>query len=280
MKILLPTALILLLFTFMNTTAQHTKVMTYNIRLDVAIDGENRWNNRKEMLAGQVKFYEPDFLGVQEALPNQMQYLRTELNNMYGSIGIGRDDGKNQGEYSAIFYNSTKYTVLEQSSFWLSETPDKPSLGWDAQYKRICTYGLFENKATKQKVWVFNTHFDHIGTVARVKSATLILQKIKEVNTHNLPFVLMGDFNLEEDSEPIQLIKQQLIDTKYRAKQAFGPSGTFNAFEFTKPVTKRIDYIFTPKTGIEITKYAVLSDSKDCRYPSDHLPVYTEMIFK
>lgn len=271
---------IIFLLPLINSNAQTTKIMTYNIRLDVASDGVNRWDNRKEILAGQVKFYEPDFLGVQEALPTQMQYLKTELLNNYQSIGVGRDDGKDQGEYSAIFYNNIKYKMLEQSTFWLSETPDIVSLGWDARYKRVCTYSLFENKATKEKIWVFNTHFDHIGDIARTKSAELILQKIKELNKLNLPFVLMGDFNLEQNSEPIQLITQQLADSKYAAKQVFGPSGTFNAFEFNKPVTKRIDYIFTSKTGLEITKYAVLSDSIDCRYPSDHLPVYIEIILK
>lgn len=271
---------IIFLLPLINSNAQTAKIMTYNIRLDVASDGVNRWDNRKEILAGQVKFYEPDFLGVQEALPTQMQYLKTKLLNNYQSIGVGRDDGKDQGEYSAIFYNNIKYKMLEQSTFWLSETPDIVSLGWDARYKRVCTYGLFENKATKQKIWVFNTHFDHIGDIARKKSAELILQKIKELNKLNLPFVLMGDFNLEQDSEPIQLITQQLADSKYAAKQVFGPSGTFNAFEFNKPVIKRIDYIFTSKTGLEITKYAVLSDSIDCHYPSDHLPVYIEIILK
>lgn len=270
----------LFLGSLISSNAQTAKIMSYNIRLDVASDGENRWDNRKEMLAGQIQFYEPDFLGVQEALPSQMQYLKAGLHSNYQSIGVGRDDGKDQGEYSAIFYNHTAYKMLEQSTFWLSETPDKVSLGWDAKYKRVCTYGLFENKATKQKIWVFNTHFDHIGDIARTKSAELILQKIKELNKLNLPYILMGDFNLEEKSEPIQLIKKQLIDTKYGAKQSFGPSGTFNAFEFNKPVTMRIDYIFTSATGLEITKYAILSDSKDCRYPSDHLPVYTEVVFK
>lgn len=254
--------------------SQILKVMTYNIRLDLASDGENRWDNRKEMLAGQVLFYEPDFMGVQEALHNQMDYLDKNL-RAYDFIGIGRDDGKQQGEYSAIFYNSAKFDILEQHTFWLSETPDKPSKGWDAAYNRVCTYGLFRDKITRQKLWVFNTHFDHVGNMARVESAKLILKKIKEVNKQNLPVVLTGDFNLEDCSESIKLISAEMNDAKKSAKQTFGPAGTFNAFEFSKPVTKRIDYIFTK--GITVTKYAVLSDSDHCRYPSDHLPVYAEV---
>ena len=124
---------------------------------------------------------------------------------------------------------------------------------------------------------MFNTHFDHVGDVARVESAKLILQKIKELNKQNLPVVLTGDFNLEEGSESIKLISAQLNDAKKTAKQVFGPEGTFNAFQFDKPVTKRIDYVFT-SPGITVNKYAVLSDSENCRYPSDHLPVFAEIV--
>ncbi|MBY8961393.1 endonuclease/exonuclease/phosphatase family protein [Flavobacterium sp. D11R37] len=269
-------ALILTVVTFTATEAQTIKVMSYNIRLDHAGDGDNRWDNRKEQLAGQVKFYEPDFMGVQEALPNQMAYLLSQFNNQYDAIGVGRDDGANKGEYSAIFYNTQKYKLLRQSTFWLSETPDVPSTGWDAALNRICTYGLFQDKQNGKKIWVFNTHFDHVGEKARAESAKLILQKIKEVNKDNLPFVLTGDFNLKPDSEPVTIIKQQLNDTKDVASLVFGPEGTFNAFEFTKPVTRRIDYIFVPKS-MEVKKYAVLSDSQNCRYLSDHLPVYAEL---
>lgn len=269
-------ALITALISYTGLQAQTVKVMSYNIRLDHAGDGDNRWDNRKEQLAGQVKFYEPDFMGVQEALPNQMAYLLSQFNNQYDAIGVGRDDGANKGEYSAIFYNIQKYKLLRQSTFWLSENPDVPSTGWDAALNRICTYGLFEDKKNGKKIWVFNTHFDHVGEKARAESAKLILQKIKEVNKDNLPFVLTGDFNLEPDSEPVTIIKQQLNDTKDVASLVFGPEGTFNAFEFTKPVTRRIDYIFVPK-NMKVKKYAVLSDSQNCRYLSDHLPVYAEL---
>ena len=274
MKALLPALLLIL---SLKSLGQTVKVMTYNIRLDVTSDGENRWDNRKEMLSGQVLFYEPDFMGVQEALHHQMQYIDNTLTS-YNFIGVARDDGKQQGEYSAIFYNKDRYKVLQQSTFWLSQTCDSVSFGWDAACRRVCTYGLFQDNKTKQKLWVFNTHFDHVGNVARVESAKLILRKIKELNKQNLPVVLTGDFNLEEDSESIKLISAQLNDAKKTAKLVFGPEGTFNAFQFDKPVTKRIDYIFTT-SGITVNKYAVLSDSKNCRYPSDHLPVYAEIFY-
>lgn len=252
--------------------------MSYNIRLDVASDGENRWDNRKEMLASQVLQKNPDFMGVQEALPQQMDYLNKNLKN-YKYIGVGRDDGKREGEFSAIFYNISKYKVIEQSTIWLSPTPDRVSIGWDAAYKRVCTYGLFENLKTKQKIWIFNTHFDHIGNIARQKSAELILDKIKAVNTNNFPFVLTGDFNLEPDSEPIKLITTQLNDSRIVAEETSGSVATFNGFNIKEKPKVRIDYVFIPKT-ITVNKYETLVDVKYNRYPSDHFPVYVELTVK
>ncbi len=266
----------LIIFTVAN--AQNVKLMTYNIRLDIESDGINKWDNRKDMLTGQVLFHEPDFLGVQEALPNQMDYMAKTL-TQYAFAGNGRDGGNN-GEYSAIFYNKTKYSIIEQDTFWLSETPEKVSKGWDAAYNRICTYGLFEDKISGRKIYVFNTHFDHMGVQARINSAKLILEKINEINIRGIHFVLMGDFNLEQDSDGIQFLSAKLDDSKIVAKTVFGPDGTFNAFEFHKPVVKRIDYIFVPKSGVVVEKYAVLSDNKDCRYPSDHLPVCVDIAIK
>lgn len=275
------------LFIALSLIAVHTvsaqtvvRAMTYNLRLDVSSDGENKWNNRKNLLAKQIEFYEPDFLGVQEALPQQMHYLDSTM-IAYDFIGVGRDDGKEKGEFSAIFYNKSKFKVLQQSTFWLSQHPDKPGLGWDAACNRVCTYGLFENLKTKKKFWIFNTHFDHIGTVARMESAKLILAKIKELNKANYPFVLTGDFNLTEDNESIKKITETLYDAKKVAKLNHGPEGTWNAFDFSKPVTERIDYIFIPKDkNVSVKKYATLSDNKNLRYFSDHLAVLADIEIK
>jgi endonuclease/exonuclease/phosphatase family metal-dependent hydrolase len=262
------------------TFSQDLKIMSYNIRLDTQSDGDNQWSKRKEFLTDQVKFYMPDFMGVQEALPQQMSYIDSTLTG-YGFIGKGRDDGKSKGEHSAIFYNSDKFKLLEENTFWLSETPEKPSKGWDAAYNRVCTYGLFQNKKNKKKVWVFNTHFDHVGDIARAESSKLILEKIRKINRDNLPVILTGDFNLEADTRPLQLIKEQMDDAQKVCRGiVFGPEGTFNAFEFNKPVTTRIDYIFINRNTMEVVKFATLSDSKDCRYPSDHLPIYAEINFR
>lgn len=275
------------LFIALSLIAVHTvsaqtvvRAMTYNLRLDVSSDGENKWDNRKNLLAKQIEFYEPDFLGVQEALPQQMHYLDSTM-AAYDFIGVGRDDGKEKGEFSAIFYNKSKFKVVQQSTFWLSQHPEKPGLGWDAACNRVCTYGLFENLKTKKKFWIFNTHFDHIGTVARMESAKLILAKIKELNKANYPFVLTGDFNLTEDNESIKKITETLYDAKKIAKLNHGPEGTWNAFDFSKPVTERIDYIFIPKDkNVSVKKYATLSDNKNLRYFSDHLAVLADIEIK
>lgn len=278
MKNIIILLLLAVTFSSVGQTASY-KMMTYNIRYDNPGDGENTWSKRKEFMSDQIAYNHPDVFGIQEGLHQQVQYLDSVFVD-YGYIGVGRDDGKTKGEYSAIFYNKEKLQLLKEGTFWLSETPNKISVGWDAAMERICTYGLFENKFSKEKFWVFNTHFDHIGDLARVRSAALILEKVAELNSHNLPVIVMGDFNLTPESEPIKLLSKALNDSKHvSVAKPFGPSGTFNAFEFNKPVLNRIDYIFTSKDQIEVLKYAVLSDSKDCKYPSDHLPVLVELEF-
>ena len=262
-------------FFLMNINAQDVSVMTYNIKLDYPKEGENSWTNRKPFFINQLKFYTPDILGVQEVLPNQMKDMDSLLVD-YNFVGVGRDDGKDKGEYSAIFYNKKMFKVLKSSTFWLSDTPENVSMGWDAVCNRVCTYALLKKKKTNKKLWVFNTHFDHVGAEARKNSAILIIKKIKEINTNNLPVVLMGDFNMEAAHESIQYVKTYLKDSQEISKIVFGPTGTYNGFNFNEPVTRRIDFIFV-SLRVNVNKYAVLSDSKDCKYPSDHLPVYVDI---
>ena len=270
---------VILIFSKLSFAQKQINAMTYNIKLDYPKEGINSWDNRKDFMMNQIKFHEPDILGVQEALPNQMTDLDRLLVN-YNYIGVGRDDGKNEGEYSAIFYNSNTYQVSKNGTFWLSETPNKVGMGWDAVCNRVCTYGLFQNKKTAEQFWAFNTHFDHVGKVARMESVHLILKKIAEFNSENLPVILMGDFNLEPETENITLIKEVLSDSKAISKLTFGPEGTWNGFNFEEPVKRRIDYIFVSKETISVEKYATLSDSWDARYPSDHLPVIIQFKIK
>ena len=259
--------------------SQDLKVMTYNIRLSLESDKENSWDNRKQDALALMNYYHPDYFGVQEAVPQQMTDIKTGLKD-YDYVGVGRDDGKNQGEYSAIFYDKNKLEVLKSGTFWLSETPEKPSKGWDAAYNRVCTYALFKLKKSGKMFYAFNVHFDHVGNIARVNSSKLILEKIKELNTENLPLTLTGDFNLTDETEPIKIISKSLDNAYYHSKKPhYGPIGTFTAFDINTIPKDRIDYIFTQKFTVENIR--TINDRREnLLYPSDHFPVIATLNFK
>lgn len=267
-----PIILATLLMMSVNLTGQDLKLMTYNIKYDNTKDNVNNWNDRKESLVNLIRHYKPSFIGTQEALHHQVNYIDNELSN-FSFVGVGRDDGKQKGEYTAIHYDHTKFKVRDSNTFWLSKTPEKVSVGWDAAMERICTYGLFENLKTKEKFYVFNTHFDHKGEKARAKSAKLILKKINKINAENLPIVLMGDFNLRPEEKPIQHIKSKMQDGKDATEQPFyGPKGTFNGFDWNMELDRRIDYIFVKK--FKVKSYIHIDDRmQNNKHISDHLPV-------
>jgi endonuclease/exonuclease/phosphatase family metal-dependent hydrolase len=267
-----------LLSLFLN--AQTLNIMTYNIRLDIDSDKENDWTHRKDFFNGQIQFYAPDIFGIQEAKPNQVLDIAMAL-SQYSYVGVGRD-GIGKGESSNIFYKTEKFIVIESSTFWLSATPDVISIGWDAACNRVCSYALLKNKQTKNMIWVFNTHLDHVGEEARTKGLELILSKIEKLNTNKYPVVLMGDFNSEPETQRIIELKKIMNDAKTISKEKpFGPYGTFNNFKYNEASTHLIDYIFLSKSNaITVQKYAVLSDAKDLKYPSDHFPVFIEINYK
>ncbi|WP_240042733.1 endonuclease/exonuclease/phosphatase family protein [Maribacter aurantiacus] len=252
--------------------SQEFKVMSYNIKYDNVNDTVNNWNFRKEAMVRLVQHYGPQFVGMQEVLLNQLEYLDEHLPD-YSYIGVGRDDGKQKGEYSPIMYNSQHFELISANTFWLSPTPEKVSKGWDAALERICTYGRFKEKSTRKELYVFNTHFDHVGTEARKQSVNLILQQIKAVNTQNLPVVVTGDFNLEPDSEPIQLMQAGMTDAQQATQQPFyGPTGTFNGFDHSMVLDRRIDYIFVE--NLRVRTYLHIDDRMENNmHISDHLPV-------
>lgn len=260
-------------------SSQSTKVMTYNIKYDNVSDTVNNWNDRKEAMVDQLKKHDPGIIGMQEVLYGQLEYLDESLPD-FEYVGVGRDDGKQKGEFSPILYNSKKFALLRSNTFWLSKTPEKVSVGWDAALERICTYALFEDKNSRQKFWVFNTHYDHVGVKARKKSAKLILNKIKKVNTEKLPVVLMGDFNLMPQEKPIQLISKKMEDGLAISKlDNNGPMGTFNAFNVSEPILKRIDYIFVK--DLEMENYQHIDERlPSAKHISDHLPVIALVSFK
>ncbi|MCL9770060.1 endonuclease/exonuclease/phosphatase family protein [Flavobacterium sp. HXWNR69] len=276
-KIILASFLFIICF---QVKAQTYEFMTYNIRLDVASDGDNSWANRKEFLISQIQFYEPDVMGIQEARPNQEVDIINSL-KQYDKVGIARE-GIGKGESSAIFFKKEKFDVLETNTFWLSNTPDTISKGWDAAYNRICTYALFKDKKRKTNFWVFNTHLDHIGEEARTNGIQLIIRKIKELNSKNYPVIFMGDFNLNPTDKRIIDIKKVMHDSRDISEQvAFGPVGTFNNFNYNEPVTELIDYIFISRSSnIRVKKYGILIDSRNLKYPSDHFPILVEIKFE
>ncbi len=260
--------------------AQALKVMTYNIRLNLDSDGENSWTNRKDYFTSQIQFYEPDIFGVQEATPIQVTDIASSL-SQYSFVGIGRE-GIGKGESSNVYYKKERFSVIQENTFWLSETPSQISKGWDAACNRVCTYVLLKDKKSKKIFWIFNTHLDHIGEEARTKGIELIQSKIKLLNTKNYPVIFMGDFNSEPQEQRIVNLKKEMLDCRdISLQKPFGPSGTFNGFKHNEAVIKLIDYIFISKnSGFIVNKYAILSDSKDLKYPSDHLPVFVELNFK
>jgi len=264
--------LIVLFFSFNSCSISSEKlnIITYNIRLDVESDGVNQWNNRKEGVISLIKEEKPDVLGIQEGLPHQIKYLSNQLDE-YSMIGEGRDGGDN-GEYSAIYYKNKKLTLLTDQTFWLSETPSIPSIGWDAALNRVATVGVFRIISSNQKLIVYNTHFDHIGIQAREKSVSVIVNHIKDNDFINNEIIVMGDLNAEPSDAPIKLLAENLEDS-FNIFPIQEPSGTFNGFDLDSKLLNRIDYIFTK--NIEVEDYRHIEKKLPNKlWPSDHLPIF------
>ena len=260
--------------------AQQMNIVSFNIRYNSPNDGVNAWPNRVEMVTGLLQFHDADIFGLQEALYEQITDIEKNLPE-YEWFGVGRDDGEKAGEFSPIFFKKSEFILINHGNFWLSENCEKPGLGWDAMCNRIVAWGKFQSKVTGKQFFVFNTHFDHKGEVARKNSAILIRDKIEDMTyKNNLPVILTGDFNLAPESEPIQLIKGFMKDSRDISETPpYGPVGTFTSFDWNAPMEKRIDYIFV-RGGIKVLKYAVLTDAKNRRFPSDHLPVFVKVQLK
>lgn len=263
--------------------SQSIKVMSYNIRLDVASDGVNQWSNRAEKLPALIQKYDPDLVGLQEAMHHQLMKI-LEMLPQYGYIGVGRDDGKEKGEYSAILYKKGRFTVEWDRTTWLSETPEEPgSKSWDAAITRVLTRGKFTDRRTGEKFLYYNTHFDHIGKEARKNSAVIIKKAIEfEKNFEfDVPAVdrviISGDFNSQPSEEPY---KEIVAGNNYKdARPKKSTQGTFCTFSVNGPPCTLIDHIFYSKKGWKAKGYQVISDNDGTYYPSDHLPVMAEFTF-
>jgi len=261
-----------------SVSAQTVSFMSYNIRYNNVNDAENKWDERKDDVAKLIQNYEPLVFGVQEALLGQIEFIDQTLKD-YAYIGVGRDDGENKGEFSAIFYDKEKVSLLEEGTFWLSQTPEKVSKDWDAALPRICTYGQFKHLESNKTFWFFNTHFDHRGKVAREKSATLIIQKIKALTHNQSVVILSGDFNAEPNTRPIQNILTHMKDAFGNTQKPFyGPIGTFSGFDTAAKLEGRIDYIFF--LNAEAIGLTHIDDRRpNGLWVSDHLPVLLKAKF-
>ena len=283
--------------------AQELYVGSYNIRYQNEQDNNNGngWERRMPVLCSQINFEHPDIFGTQEALIGQINDMLQQLRG-YSFIGLGRDNGEHAGEHSAIFYDTNKLKLLDHGDFWLSETPEKPGLGWDAACIRICTWGYFKDKKTKLKFYFFNLHMDHVGVVARREAAKLVVKRISMI-ANKRPAILTGDFNVDQNDEIYKTFTNSnlLKDSYEHAHLRFAENGTFNSYDPELKTESRIDHVFV-SPRFEVERYGVLTNcywvphansnekskapdapqeinfSKyEKRLPSDHYPVFVRL---
>jgi len=249
-----------------------TSVMSYNIRYDNPDDGLDWWENRKSEVAVLIQHYAPGILGTQEGLKPQLDYLVGAL-PQYKYVGQARDDGKQQGEYSAILYDTTQFQLVKHTTYWLSPTPDEITIGWDAALKRVVTLGVFKHHTSEDTLYVFNAHFDHRGELARVNSSKVILDLMDRHRLSSNKTIVMGDFNSTPQQQPIQVLQSKLDDSYLSTiSPPYGPEGTFNGFDPLAVPERRIDYVFV--ANLKVISYRVVDDRRrNQRWPSDHLPV-------
>ena len=252
---------------------QDLKIISYNLK--ISGDGIRAVEKRAVHILNTINEKAPDSLGVQEADKRWVETLAAGLTD-YAHVEKYRDDGVSEGESSAIFYLKDKYDLVESGHFWLSETPDEPSLGWDAACNRICTYAVLRNKETGFTYAHFNVHFDHVGAVAQEESVSLITAKIADI-APDIPVVLTGDFNVDEGSACYNaLVECGLKDTKYLAEEADNHA-TYHGYHVIMPSTKPIDFIFTNAYVSSVKSYKIDSGFIDHILASDHFPVTVEM---
>lgn len=272
MKIHIRLAVAFFFLTVLNINAQKIIVGTFNIRYANPRDTGNLWVDRAPIVSNLIRFHEFDILGIQEGLVNQLNNISDALPE-YARYGKGRDDGKEAGEHSAIYYKKDRFTLLKSGDFWLSENPDLPGKGWDATCcNRICSWVYLQDKVTKKRFYTFNVHFDHQGVVARKESSKLILAKIQEIAGQS-PVLLTGDFNGGRESEWYQTLATSplLTDAYTQVKFPYANNSSMNGFRTPRSNTV-IDHIFVTKQ-FATSKWGILTDTYFGKYPSDHFPV-------
>lgn len=262
--------------------ADRYSAMTYNIRLDLASDGDNAWPHRRGALTSLVAYYAPDLVGMQEVLLHQKQRVEADL-PAYRFVGVARDDGKDKGEYSPLGFRRDRFALVASGTFWLSPTPDVPGKGWDAAYPRVASWARLTDKTARRSLLVVNTHMDHVGTTARLEGARQIRRWIGANRKPGDNVILMGDFNSPADSPahaaitdatPGQIALRDTIEIS-RAPH-FGPLGTFTGFRIEQNEPSPIDHIFV-SDGVAVLRHATLTQQTGGKLPSDHYPVLADL---
>jgi endonuclease/exonuclease/phosphatase family metal-dependent hydrolase len=249
-------------------------IMSFNLRFDNYEDGENRWENRKAACRQMLLEVKPSIFGIQEGLYNQVSYFEDNFTD-YEYVGVGRDDGYTGGEFSAIFYNKEMFELIDTGNFWLSETPDYPSIGWDANNIRICTWAKLRHLAKDETINVFNTHFDHLGQKSREESAKLIMAKINNITSENEPTFLLGDFNALIGNKMFKPI----INSFYEARRFATNTDNFksyNAFGIWI-ISRNIDFIFYKNS--RALAFKTIKKDYGVPYISDHYPIIAHFMF-
>jgi endonuclease/exonuclease/phosphatase family metal-dependent hydrolase len=269
MKIIL--TIFTLLLTLQLNSQETYKAITYNIRYNNVNDGEDKWENRKEAIGNFFLEEQGDFLGLQEVLEDQLIYLDRYLDK-YDYIGVGRDDGIALGEFSPLFYDSTKWDKIDHATIWLSETPNEVSMGWDAACNRLVTFGFFKNKTTNDTIAVYNTHFDHKGDIARQESVKTLKEFVSKTS-QGKPHVILGDFNMTPTTSMYRSMISDFRDARIAANHHFEEHvGTYNGFKLNGRYKRRIDYVFI-SDDLQVLQYDCPDLRLDGRHLSDHFPV-------
>lgn len=246
---------------------------SFNVRYDNP-DDDYPWSERLSRVAEAIDRLDPGLLGLQEVLANQYDDLRNTVKN-YEWYGVGREDGDREGEFVPIAWRTDRFEAVETGEFWLSETPDEPSVGWDADLPRVTTWAHLRHRSTGTEVWFCNTHFSHVGREARIESARMIRERAAGAG---VPPVVTGDFNVRPVSNPYHVLVDQtgagdspLADGRREADttSVFGPWGTYHGF--TGEIEDRIDYVFVPAAAT-VDRYRTVG-VREGAYRSDHLPV-------
>ncbi len=252
------------------------RMMTFNLRYPADSDGENGWEHRRDLLIDTIRAADPDLLGTQECLASQNDFLRSKLDE-YDTVGVCRDDGKRLGEASAIFYKRERFDLSDANTFWLSKTPETVgSKGWDAKLPRVCSWAELNDLASGRRFVIANTHFDHMGVIARSESAHQLRKWIATKN-YGLPVILTGDFNADGGSEPYEILRHGGLLDAWRVVHPapIAEEGTFHGFTGAR-TRERIDWIFC-SLRFDVVSCKVDYTSRNGRYPSDHFPVMAEL---